>query len=423
MNNDFLPRPGKRHNTQTHQPHNKTDWERPVQFRTPDQVAAADDKPDVRQPEMHANGGFSSHHGPVKKSFKERLKSLSKKQWAIIAVAAVFLLGGLGTGSYFLWFHDTAKPVVVKKKTIAKSTTPAPTPPPLVSTLTGLPIADASINDRPVTAIMIENSVYARPQSGLNDAGVVFEAVAEGGITRFLTLWQDTDSEYIGPVRSVRPYYLQWLQGFDASVAHAGGSGDALRLIKDWGIKDLDQFHNSSGYWRISSRYAPHNLYTSTTKLHQLEASKGFGKSNYTGFARKAEAPSATPTARTIDFNISSAPYNSHYDYDTASNSYLRSEGGVPHKDEKSGQQISAKAVVGLVMDQGKSDIYTTYSTIGSGRAYIFQDGVVTIGNWHKTSNSSQFTFTDDSGAELKLNPGRTWLTVVGSTSRVSYKP
>ena len=74
-------------------------------------------------------------------------------------------------------------------------------------------------------------------------------------------------------------------------------------------------------------------------------------------------------------------------------------------------------------MPQGRNGIYTTYNTLGSGRAYIFQDGVVTIGNWHKDSNTSNFTFKADDGAEIKLNPGKTWLTVVGGTDRISYKP
>ncbi|HEU4913956.1 MAG TPA: DUF3048 domain-containing protein [Candidatus Saccharimonadales bacterium] len=404
MNSDFLPHRGQGQNTHHIQP-----------------SASPSPTNSNSGPQFHEGGGFSSHHKPPKKSLKEWLRHLTKKQWAILITVAVLVLGGIGFGVYSIWLKDDTKPVTKKQTT--KKETPKPTPEPLTSTLTGLPIADASINDRPVTGIMIENSRDARPQSGLTDAGVVFEAIAEGGITRFLTLWQDTDSDYIGPVRSVRPYYVQWLMGFDGAIAHAGGSGDALAMIKNLNVKDLDQFHNSGAYWRVSSRYAPHNLYTSTAKLHELEAKKGFGKANYTGFARKKEAPTAAPTARTIDFNISGALYNSHYDYDAATNSYLRSVGGAPHKDERSGAQIAAKAVVGLVMPQGKNGIYTTYNTLGSGRAYIFQDGVVAVGNWYKDSNTSQFTFKDDGGAELKLNPGKTWLTIVGGTDRITYNP
>lgn len=345
----------------------------------------------------------------------------TKKQWIITIVAAVLVLGGGGVGAYALFHKPAEKPVV--KKTVPKKV--APQPAPLVSTLTGMPISDASVNDRPVTAVMIENSSDARPQSGIDQAGVVFEAVAEGGITRFLTLFQDQEPTYVGPVRSVRPYYIQWLMGFDAAVAHVGGSGEALQNLKDWGGKDLDQFHNPSAYHRISSRVAPHNMYTGIPALRQIEANKGYGKANYTGFARKKEAKSATPNATSIDFSISSALYNAHFDYDGATNSYKRSEGGKPHMvvNESGAQsQLNPKVVVGLVMPKGNNGIYSTYGTIGSGKVYIFQDGNVSQGTWHKADRNSNFTFTDANGAALPLNPGQTWLTALGSESAVNYK-
>lgn len=385
------------------------------QASTPTHTEAATEPTSIHQPQQ-----------PVRKESllakcKHRLASLSKKQWIIIGVVAVVVLGGAGTGAYFMWFHHTPKPVV--KKTTVQKAAPAPVPQPILSDLTGLPVTDASVNNLPVTAIMIENSIDARPQSGLNDAGVVFEAVAEGGITRFLTLWQDTAPAYVGPVRSVRPYYLQWLQGFDASVAHVGGSADALALIQRWGVKDLDQFYNPAPYWRVSTRYAPHNMYTDLSKLHALEAQKGFGKSNFTGFPRKAEAPAKAITARSIDLNPSGPIYAAHYDYDPTTNSYFRSEGGAPHLDTNTGKQINPKVVVALFMNQGQDGIYTTYDTLGSGSAVVFQDGVATAATWTKTSNANQFTFKDASGAVLKLNPGRVWFTVLGGSDRLAYKP
>ncbi|HSD56525.1 MAG TPA: DUF3048 domain-containing protein, partial [Candidatus Saccharimonadales bacterium] len=277
MNSDFLPRRGRVPNKNQQ----NTGWERPTRFRTPNQIAAdeATSMP-VPTPPSGSTGGAPTKR---KRSLKEWLKHLSKRQRVILTAVAVVVLGLLGFGAYYLWFRDSPEPV--KKATTQKQETKKPVAEPITSTLSGLPIADASINDRPVTGIMIENSTDARPQAGLNEASVVFEAIAEGGITRFLTLWQDTAPESIGPVRSVRPYYVQWLMGFDAAVAHVGGSGDALRLIKDLNVKDLDQFHNTAPYWRVSNRYAPHNMFTSIPKLNALEAQKGFGKPNYTGFA------------------------------------------------------------------------------------------------------------------------------------------
>ncbi|HEX3569122.1 MAG TPA: DUF3048 domain-containing protein [Candidatus Saccharimonadales bacterium] len=413
MMNDVTPRPRDEHDKNT----KNTDAHHESPFKTPEQTAATDA---TKEPQSSAS---MTDHG--KQSKKHWWKRLSKKQWIIIAiVAAVIVLGGGGALAWKLTHHTKPAPAKIVKKTTPKPAPPQPTT--VASTLTGLQV-DPSVNQRPVTAVMIENSTDARPQSGLDQAGVVFEAVAEGGITRFLALFQDTQPGYIGPVRSVRPYYIQWLMGFDASVAHVGGSPEGISDLKTWGVKDLDQFYNGSYYQRISSRYAPHNVYTSMANLNALEAKKGIGASTYTGFARKPEAPSKTPNATSIDLAISGFYYNVHYDYDPATNSYKRSEAGKPHMevDANGAQtQIQPKVVVALVMPQGieADDLHTSYATIGSGQAFVFQDGIVTPGTWHKDANNKQFTFTDSNGKVLAFNPGQTWLTAMGSAGGVTYK-
>jgi hypothetical protein len=419
MKNDFLPRRGQRDRLR---PGHRAapSWERPHAFRTPEAIAAEEEQ----NPVTNTTAGFNNHgankYGAAKqKGFKAWLKRLSKKQRILLIAAIVLVLASGGFAVYYFFFKpEPAKPAVIVKKEIP----PPPAGQPLVSSLTGLPISDATINQRPVTGVMIENSPDARPQSGLNQAGVVFEAVAEGGITRFLTLFQDSEPDYIGPIRSVRPYYVIWATGFDAGIAHVGGSADALKMLRqDHVTKDLDQFFNPGPYHRVSNRYAPHNMYSSVTALREMQQQKGY-TSTYTGFARKPEAKSAAPNATSMDFNISGAIYNPHYDYDAATNTYKRSEGGKPHIDEKSGQQLSPKVVVALVMPQGRNGIYTTYNTLGSGEAFIFQDGTVGKATWHKPGYKDQMTFTDGAGAPVKFNPGQTWLSVVGSTDRVSYK-
>ncbi|MDB5185315.1 MAG: hypothetical protein JWN38_1123 [Candidatus Saccharibacteria bacterium] len=347
----------------------------------------------------------------------------SKKEAIAFALVIVVVVSGLGS---VLLMHKAAEPAaaepVAKTKVKVSAKPVAPTTVP--SNLTGRQI-DPALNNKPVTAVMIENSTDARPQSGLSQAGVVFEAVAEGGITRFVALFQDTSPEDIGPIRSVRPYYLQWAMGFDAPLAHVGGSPEALSDVKSWGAKDLDQFYNGGSYHRITSRAAPHNVYTGLTTLNQLEAAKGWTTSQFTTWKRKEEAPVKTPTAKTINFSVSGAYYNSHYDYDTASNSYKRSEGGAPHMDANGNVQISPKVVIGLVIPYGiQSDgKHSDYGTIGSGKAYVFQDGTVTIGNWSKATDTSQILFTTDDGKPLALDPGQTWLTAISDTSKVTYAP
>ncbi len=346
---------------------------------------------------------------------------LSKKQWALLIVVLLALIAGGVFGGMTLYQHFRGKPPVstpVVKN--AKKAAPAPTTE--ASTLTGVQVPIGT-NKRQVNGFMIENSLDARPQSGLKDAGVVFEAIAEGGITRFLALFQETMPAYIGPVRSARPYYIDWLLGFDATYAHVGGSPEALAKIKALGVKDLDQFANGGSYDRVTSRVAPHNVYTSMDRIDALAASKGYTTSSFTGFERKKDAPAAVVSPAGINIDISSSLFSVHYDYNNATNSYLRSEGGAPHLDEKSQLQIIPKVVVAMVVPYGieADGQHSEYATIGSGQVYIFQDGSVSVGTWKKTDAKAQITFTDGNGATIKLNAGQTWITAVNSADAIHY--
>lgn len=341
-------------------------------------------------------------------------KRLTKKQWIIIgAVALVLIVGAI---IFALTRPEPAKPV-------AKTETKPPAPVIITSPLTGMVVSEAD-SKRPVTGVMIENSAFARPQSGLREAGVVFEGIAEAGITRFLALYQEAKPKDIGPVRSVRPYFLQWSMGFDASLAHVGGSPEALNDIKKWGARDLDQFFNATYYRRISSRFAPHNMYTSMADLDKAKKAHHWTSSTFTSFARKKEAPAPKLTARLIDFTISSADFNVHYGYDKKSNAYLRSEGGDRHIDATTKKQLAPKVVIALAMPYklASDGYHSDYRTIGNGKMLVFQDGKVQKGTWKKTGNKNQFQFIDASGKPIKLNPGQTWITALDSLSKAKYK-
>jgi hypothetical protein len=336
-----------------------------------------------------------------------------------IIAAALLLFGAIAVGIYY-FNQPQADPSIE----FTRSTPPKPTT--VASPLTGVQV-DPELAKRPVTGIMIENSIDARPQSAIHEAGVAFEAIAEGGITRFLTLFQETKPQYVGPVRSLRPYYIDFAAAFQAPIAHVGGSPDALSQIRSGG-RDLDQFFNAASYWRVSSRRSPHNVYTSFERLDALNQQKGYTSSQFTPWPRKAETKLATPTARVIDVNISSALYNSHYDYDGASNSYARSEGGQPHisTSAESGnpsQQIKPKVVIVLVVPYSLSGKYSVYNTNAGGTAYVFQDGGVTVGTWSKADRNSQFVFKDANGQPLALNAGQAWVTLVANPEKVTYAP
>lgn len=349
-------------------------------------------------------------------------KQSSKRKLFILIILIFVLLGAIAAGYWFVFkpkkATDTSTPVATqteaKEVTVTKITSP----------LTGVELSDASLAKRPVTGIMIENSPDARPQSGLTDAGIVYEAIAEGGITRFLAVYQDTKPNYIGPVRSARPYYVDFIAQYDAGYAHVGGSPEALSDIKSLGIKDLDQFYNGNYYTRITERYAPHNVYTGFDKLDALNVSKGYTSSKFTPFNRKPDVPQ-TPTAKTIDFSISSPLYSPEFVYDATTNTYKRFQGGEAHIDQKTKAQIAPKVVVALVMDKSydPDGYHTDYKTVGSGKMYVFQDGIVSEGTWQKSDSKAPLVLTDKNGFPMKLNAGQTWISVVANQTDVTYKP
>lgn len=301
---------------------------------------------------------------------------------------------------------------------------------------------------RAVTAVMIENSPEARPQSGLKEAGVVFEAVAEGGITRFVALYQEAEPKLIGPVRSVRPYYLEWIKAFDPAVAHVGGSARALEMVRGgrYGV-DLDQFFNDNAYWRASDRVAPHNVYTDFSHLSKLAKDKGKTESKFAGWpretAKKSQQESDQKDSQTnapknseikngeaetknsaakIALDVSSGTlFDVSYQYNSAKNQYLRNVGGAPHHDREKGQ-ISPDVVIALVTAKGADGGYSTYRTTGRGTAYIFQNGEVKKAIWQKNSLDEQLQFLDEKSEEIKLIPGQVWITALGAANEVSWQ-
>ncbi|HEY1064387.1 MAG TPA: DUF3048 domain-containing protein [Candidatus Saccharimonadales bacterium] len=419
MQNDFLPRkpaPETLKPTPT-ESKNQPDREQQVPFQTPDQVSQHDQDtatvPLETTPQKPARG--TGHHW-----FNMPWPPSRTEIWAI---CIVLLIAILGIGAFAL-FH---KPEVSKTVTPTTSAKKAPVKPTTVaSALSGLQV-QPEVNQRPVIGIMIENSKEARPQSGLSEAGVVIEAIAEGGITRFLALYQDQQPGNVGPIRSARPYYVQWNESFRAAYVHVGGSNDALQTIKSLNVQDINQYYNGSSFRREKSRPSPHNVYSSVVDLTNLATAKGF-KSEFTGLARKPAKAAKQPTASSVDVSISSSLYNVHYAYDAASNTYLRSQGGAAHIDSNNSKQLAPNVVITMVVpmtagaktSQGGS--YSNYQVIGSGTAYIFQDGVATAATWSKASNTSQITFTDANGAPIKLNPGQTWISAVSSTTKVTYR-
>jgi len=327
----------------------------------------------------------------------------------ISAGAIVLIAGGIIT---FLVLNYKP-PVEVKPPVVKVVEKPVPIPVKYYSPLTGILVASEAITKQAVTGVMIENSPEARPQSGLKDSGVVFEAIAEGGITRFLALYQEQKPQMIGPVRSVRIYYVDWLAAFDASIAHVGGSAEALNEVQNGNYRNIDQSYNANYYWRSDDRYAPHNVYTSFDKLDALNAANGYTTSTYTGFTRVDGKAADIIDATNVNITMSSFLFDSTFTYDSATNTYARSQAGEPHLDRESGQ-ITPSVVIAMRVDESTlSDGHQRIDTIGSGNATIFQNGTATNATWTKNSKTEQIKFTDIVGVDIPLIRGQTWIVAV----------
>ncbi len=310
--------------------------------------------------------------------------------------------------------------------------------------------AKTAWNTRRPLAVMIENHIDARPQSGLSSADVVYEAVAEGGITRFMALFycNSLSDIQVGPVRSARTYFIDWLSEYNALYAHVGGANtpgpaDALGQIITYKIKDLNQF--SIGfpvYWRDYERLGhpvatEHTMYSTTQKLWGVGAQRGWEATDSANikwdanfiswkFRDPAAALGAAPKI-TVNFWESQPDYTVEWDYDKTSNTYKRKNGGTSHIDLDNKQQLSPTNVVvqfekeANANDGYPGNVHMLYGTIGTGKALFFQDGGVTEGKWIKASRLGRSKYVDSKGLEIQFDKGQIWIQTVPEGSKVTY--
>ncbi|MBI4036267.1 DUF3048 domain-containing protein [Candidatus Daviesbacteria bacterium] len=297
-------------------------------------------------------------------------------------------------------------------------------------------------------AVMIENHTEARPQSGLSAADIIYEAVAEGGITRFMAIFYCNLSDVqVGPVRSARTYYLDWLGEYDALYAHVGGANtpgpaDALSQIIKYNVKDLNQF--SIGFpvfWRDYQRLGhpvatEHTMYSTTQKLWEVGAKRGWTATdsaavawdkNFTSWKFKDDKPGGSVNLVTVNFWESQPGYQVTWAYDSATNTYKRKNADSDYQDLNNKKQLEAKVVVvqfekeANANDGYPGNVHLLYTTTGSGKALVFEDGKVIEGKWVKQSRTSRTKYVDNSGKEIELNRGQIWIETVPEGSKVSY--
>ena len=314
--------------------------------------------------------------------------------------------------------------------TSSPTPTPPPTPtrPPLRSLLTGLEISPNARAQR-VVAVKIDNSIEARPQSGLSTAAVVYEHVTEGSVTRYTAFFLDSDLERVGPIRSARFVDRDLVQQFDALFAHVGASPPVMRDLRSSPAADVDQFFydETRPYYRISSRPAPFNMYASLPALREVGARRHRQRREIQGFRFYEIDPQIGPfTHLAIPAGPRNA-YQAEYVFDTATRRWRRSLGGALDIDAHTGEALVFENVVAqwvpARLTEFDEDSYGNKSlwigTTGQGPVSVFRDGARFDGTWRRPSETAVTEFLNPDGSPLELRPGRTWIHLLTGSEAV----
>ncbi|MEX2010711.1 MAG: DUF3048 domain-containing protein [Chloroflexota bacterium] len=325
-------------------------------------------------------------------------------------------------------------PEVTPSPTPTPRPTPVPTPAPVPAPLTGRPVKEAVAAQRTI-AVMIDDHPDARPQSGFNAAAVVWHAPAEGGVPRYMLLFQDTLPESVGPVRSARQYFVEWAAEWGAMYVHSGGSPQALATLRAKGqgqwVYNADEFRWGGTYlWRIRQRFAPHNVYTDGENLRKMAARLGADDVAMTpAWSFRADTPFQW---RPLGGGISTGyTWNRiRYAYDQASNTYVRSvTGASPQIDAADGKRVAPKNVVimlvrfGRLNDGHPEKARQEAANVGKGTAWIATNGRTVKGTWSKASITEPTLFFGPDGKPATLTIGQTFVQVMPAGTNVTIVP
>lgn len=298
--------------------------------------------------------------------------------------------------------------------------------PEFVCPLDGEELSSADDHGDYVFVVSIDNGADSEPQSGLNAADLLIELPAEGGINRFLAFYYHNEPDTIGPVRSARHYFYDIINGYDATLAHCGGSTMAYDIINSGSVQDIDEMSCAKTFWRSSDRSAPHNLYTSYELLSEKAADRGYDKVSLD------DCPSFSfySNAEQEDFSYGGVdeltiPYRYKevtYKWDEMNLNYVRYSDGNIHMDALDDAAVTADNVVVLYIDYVvMADGQHLDMEFTSGSGLLLQYGTVTDIDW-SISDGNGFSFTDaSSGEEVKLIPGKTIIQVAKTTETATY--
>lgn len=310
----------------------------------------------------------------------------------------------------------TSEPTTSTSSTTSTSTTTttvATTTPAETSLINGLPVNDPTLMERRVLAVKVDNHPRARPQSGIDQADMVMEMMVEG-ITRFITIWHESDTDYLGPNRSGRPTDSTLLPAFNTpTFTISGAQGWVQNMITGNGINMIKELSN--GTFRISGRRSPHNLYVDTYVLRETADERGYEDDPPEGpIWSFGPMPAAADDAASVDIDFSGNDVT--WEWDETEGLWLRTAAGREgmYRDEDGEEaRIGFPVLVALYTNQYSVNGLPSSETTGSNPAFVFADGKVVEGTWEREEDTDWFTLTDADGNEIDVAPGKVWVSLV----------
>jgi hypothetical protein len=383
-----------------------------------------------------------------------------KKLWMIIggSVGALVIVGGV----VFALTRSDSTESAIPETTTTTTTTTTTLP---VWPLTGVPDAKASGPAHPAIVVKIDNSPASRPQTGINEADIVYEVLVEG-ITRYALVFHSNIVDPVGPVRSARSSDIDLVADlstplFSWSGGNAGVVGEVTAAARKGILIDASHDAASPAYYRANDRQAPHNLYVHLPQLLELKAPANQGNpapifnfrkvvtspsstttsSSSTTTSKKSSSTTTTttiaiptttttlPGSPTPGFSLDFGGVNVDYVWNPATKGWSRLQVDQTHPRPKSstldaaGVQVSPENVIVQFIDYGQSpsDSRSPMAlTVGSGKVLVFTDGRVVAGTWSRPSADKPTTYTATDGSPILLTPGRTWVALPRAGSAVA---
>lgn len=341
---------------------------------------------------------------------KKQKNNKKVKVSVIVATISIILVIGVALLLFLGSKKDSTLPKITKKN----SKTP--------TIESNLKIVDLNSKTRPY-AVMINNLGAARPlQSGLQDAMIIYEMIVEGGLTRYMAVFQDQNTERIGSIRSARHYFLDYALENDAIYVHHGNSPQAAADFKTLNIDRISVDASKTG-WRDKSLNVSteHTLFTSIAKLNNGVGNKRKTRNkdfllNYSETPIDLSTKEGAIKANNIEITYSGS-VKSSYEYDESAQNYKRSVNGKAHTDYVTKKQYTFKNIItyqvsNTSLNDGSGKDRQTLDNIGSGEGYYITNGYAVPITWSKSSRSSQTVYKYKDGTEIDVNDGNTFIQI-----------